>query len=223
MAIAFDAYTDGGFAGGITSRTFAHTTTGSDRILFVGAWTRGTNVPTVTYNGVSMTGIGTIVGPTADGDYVSLFYLIAPATGSNNVVISLSSANLIGGQAISYTGAKQSGQPDASVTYGPTTSTSDSVTLTTVADNSWSLMVGRTTGSGTIAAGSGTTLRGGGAGAAQMLDSNAAKTPAGSVTLVGTHTNSESVYSMASFAPHVASTFTPSPLMHLMAQSGGII
>lgn len=206
MAIAVDAVSSATNISG-TSQTTAHTCTGSDLILFVGAWTRGTNTPTATYNGVSMTAIGPKVGPTVDGDYATLFYLINPSTGTNNIVVSLSSSNLIATIGVSYTGAKQSGQPDASNTYGPTTATTDNVSVTTVADNSWGIMVGRTTGSGSIAAGTGTTLRrNAGAGTFQMFDSGGAKTPAGTLTLQGTHTSSSSVYSMASFAPAVTST-----------------
>lgn len=205
MAIAVDAVSSSTNTSG-TSQTTSHTCTGSDLILFVGAWTRGTNAPTATYNGVSMTQISSRVGPiSGDGDYVSLFYLIAPATGTNNIVVSLSASNLIATIGVSYTGAKQSSQPDASNTYGPTSATTDNVSVTTVADNAWGIMVGRTNGTGSIAAGTGTTLRrNAGAGLFQMFDSGGAKTPAGTLTLQGTHSSSTSIYVMASFSPAVA-------------------
>lgn len=205
MAITVDSTSFSSNTSG-TSQTTSHTCSGTNRILFVSAWTRGANTPTATYNGVSMTIIGSKVGPNADGDYVSLFYLLNPSSGTNNIVVSLSAANLIGTTAVSYNDTTNSFGLNASNTYGPTTATSDSVQVTTTVDNCWIIMGGRTNGSGDIAAGSGTTLRvSSGSGQFQLFDSNGVKAT-GTQTLIGTHSSSESVYVIASFYLNIATS-----------------
>jgi len=139
MAIAFDAtsnttyYVKGSYS-------FIHNCAGDNRILIVGdSHYRGdTNiiVTGVTYNGVALTAIR---DDARGNGHSSLWYLIAPATGENAIVVTLSDDSVfcegIGG-AISYTGAKQSGQPDAH--NGENSfSTDHSVTVTTIADNCW--------------------------------------------------------------------------------------
>lgn len=207
MAIAFDAATDLGSTLSGDTLTTAHTCTGTDRILFVGTVGKaGTDtISGVTYNGVAMTKIAT--AQVATRRYSTLWYLINPASGSNNVVISSSETNVIEGLAASYTGAKQSGQPDAQNTNTAVSSSSIAVSVTSVADNCWHMMfVGNTSGGSTSSAGSGTTQRVTGStffvGNA-MLDSNGPKTPAGSYTLNNNQTDgtSELAAVAVSFAP----------------------
>jgi hypothetical protein len=99
------------------SLTYSHTVAGSDRILFVwasGHYTSGAAYPTsVTYNGTNMTEL-----TDTRQDYVnarsSVWYLIAPDTGTNDVVITFAaSKDSIIGLSLSYTGADQASQPDA--------------------------------------------------------------------------------------------------------------
>lgn len=209
MAIAYDTFTNGSFTSG-TSRTFAHTCTGSDRILFVETVINTSTdlVTGVTYNGVSMTRIQT-VSPTANRR-LYLYYLIAPATGSNNVVISASSSTFIGGNASSYTGVAQSGTIiDVSTTVTDTSSPIDT-TLTTTVDNCWTILCGTMDGTVAFTASTGSTLRGGNGlySDVQIFDSNGPKTPAGSTTMTVTNASvSGSVPAgmiMAAFAPAVA-------------------
>ena len=92
MAIAFDAVT-GYTLSGTTSDTFAHTVTGANTILWVCAQTGSAGTPAisgVTYNGVSMTAAassGVQTGSNAN-QRIFLYYLVGPATGAHNVVIS---------------------------------------------------------------------------------------------------------------------------------------
>src|SRR5438045_542003 len=101
-AIAFDAATVP--TSSTTIITFSHTTSGSNRILFVSATSNGGgSVTGVTYNGVSMAEIAhhtDVNGPTQ-----YLFHLVGPALGTNNVVINLTTGVLGVGSAVSYTGA----------------------------------------------------------------------------------------------------------------------
>ena len=122
MAIALDA-TSFTSSASASSLTWAHTCTGSNRILVVAIGMDADTTCTVTYNGVSMTEIGN-AQRSVGGVKTFLFYLIAPTTGTNNIVATLGTSTKVASGATSYTGAKQSGQPDSS------TATFDDATLT---------------------------------------------------------------------------------------------
>lgn len=204
MAIALDTSTHYQYTSydGTTSYTYSHTCSGTDRILWVGVTTHTTKtVNGVTYNGVSLT---KAVDKT-DGAYISLWYLIAPATGANNVVISTTSGlGRMNSDCASYTGASQTGQPDATNTGGPTTTGSYSQALTTVANNSWSIANIIGTSGAVMTAGANTailfnlevTAFGNG-----LIHSGTNLTPAGSNPLAVT-SSSQTFYScIASFSP----------------------
>ena len=199
MAIAYDTFTNGGFSSS-TTHTYSHTCTGSDRILFVQAFIAENidKITGVTYNGVAMDLVnkGTPLG----ARYNYLFVLAAPASGANNVVITCSSSSTPGGNSTSYTGANQTGQPDASQSQ-LVTGTTITNTVTTVADNCWAVLVAIGAPS---AASTNTTFRGanGTFGDAKMFDNNADITPAGDYTMTTTSNNSgDTQYLQASFAP----------------------
>lgn len=206
MAIAFDAATNPALANS-TSLTYSHTCTGSDRILYVSVMMRNMTITGVTYNGVSMTEIGSrvLIG---NNDYLAHYYLIAPATGANNVVVSGSASNIIISGATSYTGCAQSSQPDANNNRAVTTTSTLTTSLTTVADNSWAVLSARGNSTGNTTAGTGTTQRANTNGYMQMYDGNGAVTPAGSTSLNTTQTSQPIVHLMASFAPAAAAAAT---------------
>lgn len=201
MAIAFDAGTQGGFTSG-TSHTFTHTVTGSDRLLFVHGFKNASSdtLNSCTYNGVSATLITSITP--ASSRRVYLWYLIAPSTGSNTVAVGSSSSTAIGANAVSYTGAQQSGVPDAQATAS--SSTTPSVTsVTTVADNCWAVLavIGNNANS---TASTNSTLRASNAtyGDGDTYDNNGAITPAGSYSMTVTHAGVAPLARIiASFAP----------------------
>lgn len=206
MAIALDASASSSTTSA-SSLTYSHTCSGSERILFVAVFSGGPgpgSVPCtgVTYNSAAMTKIDSNA-PQANWD-LSLWYLIAPSTGANNVVITLSgSTTTLYGDSVSYTGVQQSGVPDSSA---KTTAVSNSInqSTTTVADNCW--VVGcAVTGASTIAASTGVTSRldrDSASGSFEMGDSNAVKSPAGSYSMTFTGGASDSMgMIMASFAP----------------------
>lgn len=189
--IAFDAAAVGS-SGGTTALTFSHTCSGADRILFVEVVPSfNTDIVTgVTYNGVAMTRLGT--GATGANYRNYIYALIAPATGANNVVVSLSSSKEIRASSASYTGVNQAALP-ANLNYWTTTTaaTSAAPAITTAKDNSWVLMT--LTALQTTTAGANTALRArGNTGSvdAAILDSNALVSPAGSRTLNANFTNS---------------------------------
>lgn len=185
MAIAVDATgtKTGGTPG--TSFIWSHTCTGSNLILFVGFNYGGAGITaTVKYKGVSMTAVSGSPMDMTGGTRLYLFYLVGPATGTNDVEITTSSS--IGGvqaRSVSYTGVSQTGQPDATNTNSSTGGTTIAVNVTTIADNCW--VVGFcNSDTDALSAGSGTTLRNGGANAAHaMFDSGGVVHPAGVKTL----------------------------------------
>lgn len=212
MAIAFDAATDLGFTLSGTSISANHTCTGSDRLLVVGTVGNGgtDSITGVTYNGVAMTKSTNIQGG-GGSRYATLWYLVAPATGSNSVVIS-GASGVIAGVAASYTGVNQSSPVDNTGTQSATTG-NNQVSITPVANNCW--MVAWTfsaSGGTTVSAGAGSTLRArntsffGGCG---ILDNNAAITPPASTTLNGTQSDPTTNIATAAFTiapPSTAST-----------------
>lgn len=214
MAIAFDAKT-AATTNVLTSLTYSHTCTGSDRILFVTA--TGNQGPTATmsatYNGVSMTAIGPSIDSIGTGVPTYVWYLVNPASGANNVVVT-SSVIGISTSAISYTGVAQTSPIDVSNTTAyNTTSTSYSKSVTTTTNNCWLLATVRCASGQAMTAGANTTLRnqteavlfGGGL----ILDSGAA-VATGSNTLTSTCTSQFlGGQIIIGFKPVVTDTFIP--------------
>jgi len=77
---------------GISSYTFSHTCAGSNRLLVFGdghTSSSDTTVTGVTYNGVALTLVRSDQHQSGDSWRTSIWYLIAPATGSNTVSVTL--------------------------------------------------------------------------------------------------------------------------------------
>lgn len=132
-AIAFDAAASGNATG--TSLAYSHTVSGSDRVLIVGVtlYSNSTQtVSTVTYNGVSMTLIPSCTAE-ANDLRVEQWYLVAPATGANNVVVTPTATTpAISSVAASFTGVDQS-TPIGTCATATGTSTGPSVNVTSAA------------------------------------------------------------------------------------------
>lgn len=141
MAIAFDTATVDNASG--TSLTFSHTCTGSNRFLIIGVFSDGASggdvVSGVTYAGVALTRANT-QNSAAGGNRLYTYYLVAPATGANNVVISTSSSVSISGFAQSYTGVAQSSPIDDSETMADTNTTA-TLSFTSTVANDWGFML----------------------------------------------------------------------------------
>jgi hypothetical protein len=166
-----------------TSLTYSFTvgSSGTNRMLFVGVRVTSTATPTVTYAGASMTLVKSATfNFGADVNY--LFALVAPATGANNVVVTVGTSSGLVSSAVSYTGVFQSTTMDNSTSNNTTGSTA-TVTLTTIANNCWTVAFTGASNSSTITAGAGSTLRSNTGQVAAMFDSNGPKTPAGSTSM----------------------------------------
>lgn len=215
MAIAFDAAANGSASPG-TSITFSHTCTGSDLILLVFVGQGGTNADSVTgitYNSVSMTRALFQAGSTTA---IWAYYLINPSTGANNVVVSSSGSVFFRASSVSYTGAKQSSQPDATDGDAVASGTSTTTTLTTVADNCWTVCGVESNGAGsTPAASTGINATRDTIGTLFVVgDSDGGITPAGSNSMTWTSTSQELTSIQVSIAPSV--TVTPNKRLTLL-------
>jgi hypothetical protein len=104
----FDAASSGSGATGTT--TWSHTISGSDTALLVGIATVNTLTTGVTYNGVPMNLLGMYgqyaIFPTTN-TRITLYGLIAPTTGANNIIVTTADAEQATCASISYTGANQ--------------------------------------------------------------------------------------------------------------------
>lgn len=92
--------------------SWAHTCSGVSRLLVVGVSHHSAQaIVTVKYNAVAMTRIGNEI--TQDVNQTSLWYLINPTSGANNIVIDYSLASGTVAAAISFNNAMASSQPRA--------------------------------------------------------------------------------------------------------------
>jgi len=130
-SVAIDSYDNSGGGTG-TSTTFPFDNSAGDYLL-VGVWKYSSaGTVSATYNGVSMTKI--YEESTTSVSLVALG-LAGPATGSNNVVISSSlSVSVLWGNAVSLSGAKQTGQPNTYDANGRTLINNMTTTVTTDVD-----------------------------------------------------------------------------------------
>lgn len=187
MAIAFDA-TSSGKSNSTASLSVAHTCSGSDRILLVQTMCNGAFTTGVTYNGTAMTLLFSDKDGGGGGSGTSVYYLINPDTGTNNIVASLST-NFIVLTAVSYTGVYQSSFPDNSSkeNYPADNAANQTNTITPNVDDCWVVGGAFVNANAATTAGSGTTVRisdSNAAGGLGMGDNNAAINPAASTSLV---------------------------------------
>jgi len=205
MAIAFDSSVNVADFGSSSSHSWAHTCA-SGAILFVitrGGNGEGNRISGVTYGGVAMTNIASATDP-HDSDYVvSLWILANPASGSNNVTVSMSPNGTLKAGSASYTGAAHANQPDASNTNTTTGQTSITTSVTTVKDKCWTILA-CSTNMANSSPGSGSHGRIDNDSALKIYDSNGEKTPAGSTSMTVTGQNSgDAATVMASFSPFI--------------------
>lgn len=221
MAIAFDSAADLGYDAAATSLTTAYTVgSGSNRCLIVavvGSEELGESelITGVTYNGVAMTLIDRYGGTLATGNRdLHLYYLLNPAAGTNNVVVSGNTTMWMGALAASYTGVlgidiytvAGNFQVGTSATWSTTNSNNAGGTQV---DNCWLVLAENTyTAGGSASAGTGATKRAydmtSGFGVITLFDSNGPKTPAGSHSMETTRPDSRRIQ-------HVAVALTPAP------------
>lgn len=214
MAIAYGNQTNSANTGSSSLTFAAPTITGSDTILWVAAYLyRFTAVAAPTYNGVPMT---QAIAPLAvqANRFLGLWYVVSPVSAANVVVsgTGVDGARGIRAGAIYYTGVSQTGVPDAAVSELANPGTTVTDTLTTVADNAWTIGVAAGPANSAKVASTGVTTRGssGTADGFNFGDSNGPKTPPGGYSMTFTTGVSDSFgLVMASFAPAGVITTVP--------------
>lgn len=187
VGIAFDAASNSGYQAATSSATWNHTCTGSTRYLLVGVsmLSVAQTVSGITYNGIALTFIGS-QSSVSGAARTELWGLIAPATGTNVVSVTLTGAIAWTGNASSYTGVHQTSPTESwnsaqATNVGAADAT---VNITTVADNAWVVDV-IATDDAAITVGAGQTQTGNvtGAGGSGAMSYEGPKTPAGAVTM----------------------------------------
>jgi len=114
-----------------TTMTFSHDNNG-DFLVVCFQWFRTLTVSSVTYNGVAMT-----QAAYSNNNYDSaIYYLDSPASGSNNVVVTLSGTSGITGSAISLTGVDGASPLGATNTAYTASTNAPSLSVTTTKANS---------------------------------------------------------------------------------------
>lgn len=154
-------------------------------LLVVGVGSRpgGDQVTAVTYAGVSMTLVAKFNSGAAS-TWLYVYELANPATGTNDISVTHSSSADLRVAAVSYTGADD---VEASATGTQASATSWTGSVTTVTDNAWvgGWVMNDATDNTATAPASMRTPTGGDGNDPGFLDSNAAKTPAGSHSIGG--------------------------------------
>jgi len=214
MAIAFDSASATASTCSVSTKTVTHTCSGTDRVLFAQVANHSAHgtISGVTYNSVALT---KLLEHNDGNTIVGLWYLVAPDTGSSfNLTVTCTVGTgclCIGG--LSFTGASQTGIPDASVSGAVGTTTSFTQTVTSVADNCFAVWSFKAGGGFALTGGTNTTVGSQPEAVSHGLASGystASKTPAGSFALNMTSSSQVFTGILASFAPSGAS-FTPSP------------
>lgn len=196
FAIAIDANT-GGYH--LTTVTVAHTVTGSDTLMLIGANSTGVADPfsSLAYAGAALSAVNANANPHTT-NWCYHYYKIAPATGANNAVLESFNSWM---SVLSYSGVKQTGFPDSTAT-DTAAGTTHTVTTTVIASDCWLSMTCPGFNPDTTSAGTGTTMRGTGVDSGrQQADSNGTVST-GSQSLQVVYNVSATGYgSIVSFAP----------------------
>lgn len=132
MAIDFDAVGTPTAFNGETSKTWSHTVSGTNRMLLVGIGTQGGSPTVVTYNDVSLG----LIRTAAQGSVTAWLYgLVAPDTGTHDVVVTFGSGVNGGTGSISLTGVDQTTPVEAD--NGATGNGGTMEVAVTASDDSW--------------------------------------------------------------------------------------
>jgi hypothetical protein len=133
MALAVDSTSTSGVKNGTDPWTWSHTCA-SGSVLFVSVNANGAPPTGVTYNGDALTKAverdsGTVLNS-------SIWYILSPDTGSAyNIVVDFATGMYGEASGISFTGADTSSQPDATASETGSSTTTNVLNITTVANN----------------------------------------------------------------------------------------
>jgi prepilin-type N-terminal cleavage/methylation domain-containing protein len=178
--VSVDAVSSGTVIAAATNMTIAHTVSGSDRLMLVGVSMNNDGYETVTgvtWNGTALTLVGTEAND--DDARVEIWRLVAPSTGTHNVVVTFSAAleqeahagvmTFAGVDQTTPLGTFVSGYIDdttpatvdipsaaGELVFGVVASEYEGLTASSGQDERWNLAVSSTYGAGGTAAGAAT-------------------------------------------------------------------
>jgi len=204
--ITYDNSVDGGNNhGSTTSLTYPFTVgTGSNRLLVVNLVgdIYADDINSVTYGGAPLTLLKEVQAAGNNRQY--LYYLLNPASGSNNVVITAATAHYLISEAASWYNVSQSAQPDA-LASNTAAAGITSVTTSLTTNAAGSLVVQGIWSYGHLEAGTGAApivIDAAIGGAALFVSTGSPVSPAGSVSMTTLSDGTESSgVIMVSFAP----------------------
>jgi hypothetical protein len=157
MSVAIDAVSNSPTTNSVSSKSWSHTVSGSNRLLLVMVqWNQPSNsetVSSVTYGGTALTQVGSnvIAGGSGLDRCTALFRLIAPTTGTATVVVTMSTSLTFLASAVSFTGVDQTTPLGTPSTATTTTAATLQTTTSSAASNLvFSAATVRTTGSLTV-------------------------------------------------------------------------
>lgn len=158
MAAIFDAFA-GQKVTSASTNTYSHTVAVQSNRLLMVTVDAGASVSSVTYAGTTMTLLTSNSGQ-GGGEVLSVYYLLAPATGANNVVVTCSASTFIIGASASYYGVAQSSTFGTAASNSGSAATSSTNTVTTTSSSQLVFDTLNNTNAATESAGSGQTKRG---------------------------------------------------------------
>lgn len=188
MAIAFVAAATGDSGGASTTVTSNITSLGSDRFAFIESRSNSNtnDLSSVTYDGAPASLLGTY--SISANDRVWVHDVINPSTTTNAAVISTwSSSHVVNNRVTVYSGAKQTGQPEAQGVGTVSGATTITASVVTVSANAWHLAAMRNDQGGFTITGGTDRIAGGNA---LIIADNGPIIPTGATSIVGTWSGS---------------------------------
>ena len=202
-------------AASASSLTYAFSTSGNNRfIATIVSGEVGTSdlITGVTYGGAAMTLAAKVPGTAGVSRYLYFYYLVAPASGSNNIVVSASSSTYIRSNTVLYNGVAQISPVDIYTTNHSNSATSLTTTLVvsrTIDNSSWCILMAQDPNG--CVAGTNSTPRATTGGDYQTFDSNGIS-PAGSFSMTFTNASSYPMDSiMVALKAYSTTTLKPRP------------
>lgn len=201
MAIAFDIAATKYVSSGTTNTQTIVPSGSADFLVVFTMVPIARTVSGVTWNSVAMTSIDT---QNSTAFKLQAWYLKSPATGSNSLIVTANASTEIYAGALFYSGTNITTQPDVSAKQNNASGTTITQTVTTTVDNAW-LACCTLADVGGLASSTGSTTRGSILNTAfGVFDSNSAKSPAGSYSMLQTMNNGNNTGIIIGIKPFVA-------------------
>lgn len=202
--ISFDASSNSGYQAASSSYSWNHTCSNQDRYLKVGIamLSLAQTVSSITYNGVAMVFLGAQSSVTGAAR-VEMWGLVAPATGTNTIAVTLTGSIASAGVAASYNGVHQTSPVEGfNSAFATNVGAADAtVNITTVAPDDWVVDV-VATDDGAITVGAGQTERNNvtGVGGSGADSDEGPKVTPGAVTMSWTNVGAAATWAIAGVA-----------------------